>query len=107
MAKRGGHKPTEKEFILTGPEVRFLVSNYYTSQEMRKRADMQIRHLGKENIEDVPALLQHTAKEFTRIEEFVKRELRKYAESTLVGRWCLSHYGIGPVITAGLLGNLD
>lgn len=89
---------------LTNPEARFLVSNYYQAQEMRKRSDMQIRHLGDK---EMPTLLKYTADGFSIIENNVQRALLRYAESTRIGEWCLSHYGIGPVITAGLLAHLD
>lgn len=89
---------------LTNPEARFLVSNYYQAQEMRKRTDMQIRHLGDKQL---PALLQYTADAFAVIEGQVNKALLGYAQSTRIGEWCLSHYGIGPVITAGLLAHLD
>lgn len=32
---------------LSEAEVRFLVAEYYQMQEWRKRADMQIRHIGE------------------------------------------------------------
>lgn len=89
---------------LTNPEARFLVANYYQAQEMRKRADMQIRHLGDK---EMPTLLQYTADAFAVIESNVQKGLQNYAESTRLGEWCLSHDGIGPVITAGLLAHLD
>lgn len=89
---------------LTNPEARFLVSNYYQAQEMRKRSDMQIRHLGDK---ELPALLQYTADAFAVIEGQVNKALLGYALSTKVGQWCLSHVGIGPVITAGLLAHLS
>jgi hypothetical protein len=31
---------------LSDAEARFLVADYYQAQEMRKRTDMQVRHLG-------------------------------------------------------------
>ena len=94
---------------LSNPEARFLVANYYTAQEMRKRTDMQLRHLGEKDVatEEPPKVLTATGNDFARIEDNMKKALQGYAESTVVGRWCLSHYGIGPVITAGLLAHLD
>lgn len=89
---------------LTNPEARFLVSNYYQAQDMRKRGDMQIRHLGDK---EPTALLQYMANSFAVIEGQIQKALLKYAESTSVGEWCLSHHGIGPVITSGLLAHLD
>jgi hypothetical protein len=94
---------------LTDPEARFLVANYYTAQEMRKRCDMQLRHMGEKDtaVIDPPATLRYTADAFVVIEEDVKKSLLKFAEGRAVGRWCLAQDGIGPVISAGLLAHLD
>jgi hypothetical protein len=89
---------------LNDAEARALVVNYYQSQEMRKSADMQIRHLGEKA--SVPQL-QYTADSFAIVEQQVARMLAKYAEGSAVGRWCLRQHGVGPVITAGLLAHLD
>lgn len=89
---------------LSAPEARFLVSNYYDSQEQRKRADMQLRHLGDK---EHATILEYTANVHALTENQVKRALLKYAEGSLVGRWCMSHVGVGEVITAGLLAHLD
>ena len=99
----------DKEMVLlagklSDPEARFLVSNYYMAQEMRKRCDMQIRHIGDK---ELPTVLQHTANSFAAIEEDVKKALLKFAEHKLVGQWCLAQGGVGPVISAGLLAHLD
>jgi hypothetical protein len=122
--------PSEAEFILqvenlSEHEVRFHVSNYYASQEMRKRLDMQVRHLGgKATIEKVdespiideatgkrsrlmPPLLSSTAGQFWETERQVAKALEIWAESKPVGRWCLSIPDVGPVITAGLLAHID
>lgn len=89
-----------KTALLTEAEARFLVSNYYDMQEMRKRADMQIRHLGDR---ELPALLQYTADASARVEGQIVRGLEAYAKHHPVGRWMLLQDGIGPVISAGLI----
>jgi hypothetical protein len=40
------------------------------------------------------------------IENQIKRALQSYAEGKLVGQWLMSHYGIGPVISAGLIAHI-
>jgi len=89
---------------LSNPEARFLVANYYAAQAQRKRADMQIRHLGDR---ELPYVLQYTADASAVMENQVQRALLRFAENTRVGQWCLSHVGVGPVISAGLLAHLD
>jgi hypothetical protein len=89
---------------LSNAEARFLVSDYYQFQEMRKRADMQQRHLGDK---ELPALLRYTADSAAHMETQIVRALRRFAESKRVGQWCLAQTGVGPVITAGLLAHID
>jgi hypothetical protein len=89
---------------LNAPEARLVVAEYYDAQERRKRADMQIRHLGDRK--ELP-ILEYSADAYALIEIQINKALLKYAESSAVGEWCLSHVGIGPVITAGLIAHLD
>lgn len=88
---------------LSLPEVRFLVANYYTAQDQRKRADMQIRHLGDK---EMPAALQYTADSFARVEQQVQRLMKQFSKSSAVGRWMMSMRGIGPVLSAGFRAHL-
>lgn len=89
---------------LSAPEARFLVSNYYQAQGERKRNDMQLRHLGDKA---ASPLLQFTADTAAKTEQQVQRALEKYAEGSPVGRWLLSHTGIGGITAAGFLAHLD
>lgn len=88
---------------LADPEVRFLVANYYAAQDMRKRCDMQIRHIGDK---ELPALLTYTADANAIMESQVRRGLKAYAESKLIGRWLMAQDGIAEVIASGLLAHL-
>jgi hypothetical protein len=92
---------------------------------MRKRLDMQLRHLGDntylasaapdfDNIVELDAAkvgglmgLTYTVECFAFIEKQVQRHLLKYAEDSRVGQWMLSQIGIGPVIAAACLAYLD
>jgi hypothetical protein len=88
---------------LSEQEARFLVDAYYISQEDRKRAHNQERSMA-----DEPNLLIGWLAEQSRtLENQIKRALEPYAESKPQGRWMLSIYGIGPVLTAGLLAHID
>jgi hypothetical protein len=89
---------------LNDAEARALVNNYYQAQDMRKASDMQIRHIGERALAPT---LSWVADSFAMIEDDVKKMLLKYAESSPVGRWCLSLYGVGPVITAGFIAHLN
>jgi hypothetical protein len=85
---------------LSDAEARFLVAEYYQIQDIRKRTDMQIRHLGDR---EMPALLMYAADSAAHIESQIFRGLEAYAENHLIGRWMMSIDGVGPVISAGLI----
>lgn len=107
--KRASYAPKiDKEVLLeaanlSAAEARFLVANYYDAQKQRKRADMQLRHLGDK---EHASILTYTANVHAETEAQVKRALKKYAEGSLIGRWCMSHVGIAEVIAAGLIAYL-
>ena len=88
---------------LTAEEARFLVDAYYTSQENRIRADGQRRSMGGEPHEVLDWLSEQTGS----VENQIKGALKRYAEGQPIGQWALGICGIGPVITAGLLANID
>ena len=93
---------------LTAPEARFLVANYYASQDARKRGDMQLRHLGADRAsEGLPDTLKYTTDRFADIEADTQKMLGKYAEGHPIGQWMIAQHGIGPVISAGFLAHLD
>ena len=93
---------------LSNPAARFLVANYYDAQEARKRVDMQLRHLGEKITHDeIVSTLDWTASANANIEGQVLRCLKKFAEGSLIGRWCLEQHGVGPVLAAGFIANID
>lgn len=97
-------KPDKEKLLLaknlSNNEVRLVIANYYMEQEARKRADMQLRHLG----DKMPnPLLNLTANAHAEWERFQAKALEEYASSHPVGKWMLDQCGIGPVIAAGIL----
>ena len=110
--KRASIIPNAEEVILladklTEAEVRLVVSNYYASQDARKRVDMQLRHLGDKAIPENFKLLNHFGVGSTELERTFFRSMERFAETRPVGRWILAQHGIGPVIAAGMIGHLD
>jgi len=95
----GGGPPLSTE------EARLLVDYYYLFQEDRKRAANQVRALAEAQepnevirwVQDVSAL----------VERRLVAVFEAYSSVSLAGRWAKSIYGIGPVITTGLLAHLD
>jgi len=90
---------------LTNPEARFMVANYYLGQNMRKRADMQRRHLGDKTTPD--ALLRYWGDSFAHLEQTAKDALEVYVQGHKIGQWMLQHMGVGSICAAGLLSEID
>lgn len=89
---------------LSDAEVRFLVDAYYMMQDNRIRQDGQIRSMKGQ---EPHAVLAWLAVGSDTLEKQIKRALDKYTEAHPVGGWCRGIYGIGPVISAGLLAHID
>jgi hypothetical protein len=106
--KRARHYPLTKEKVLeaknlSAAELRLLVSNYYQSQQMRKRMDMQLRHLGDRQPLSVSTF---AAEGFADIEQQIAKAFDKLLVDP-VAQWIKAQRGIGPIITAGLLAHID
>lgn len=85
--------------------VRELVKAYYRIQDARIAIAAQSRDLskfGKPN-----ELNEHIANNMKYMEQSLIEPFQYFTSTYVVGRWALSQYGIGPVITAGLLSNID
>jgi len=90
---------------LSANEARFLVDAYYQMQDNRIRSDGQIRALEKSG--EPHGILDWLSLNSSALEEGVKGALDVYSQGHIVGRWARAQYGIGPVITAGLLAHID
>ena len=92
---------------LSNAEARFLITDYYANQEARKRADMQLRHLGDRAADSNAPLLRYTSECNAEWEGVVKKALGRFAEASPVGRWMMEQCGVKEVIAAGLLAHID
>lgn len=92
---------------LSKEEARYLVDLYYQMQEYRKASGNQVRQLQKEDNKEPHETLAFFANNFRTLERNIKSVLQVYAESKPIGQWMLSICGIGPVISAGLMANID
>lgn len=90
---------------LSSEEARFLVKNYYIYQEMRKRSVQQSDALARDYTPNI--LLQLTSGVFLESEKIVKKALEVYTDNHPMSAWMKQIYGIGPVISAGILANID
>jgi len=95
----------QASLTLSDEEARFLVDLYYIVQEDRKRTFNQTRAL-TEN-QEPNQLVIWVGETMFALEKSIKYSLGKYAQTKKIGRWCLSQVGVGPVITAGILANVD
>ena len=90
---------------LSDAEARYLVDAYYQMQENRIRDDHRIR---QQSISGEPhAVLAWLSDQNATLESQIKGALGRYASAHPVGVWAQQICGIGPVIAAGLLANID
>lgn len=94
---------------LTHDEARYLVDTYYQMQEFRKATDNQCRAINQAEREDKEPheTLSFFANQFRNNEDDIKKALAEYVKAQPIGRWMTSICGIGPVISAGLIANID
>jgi hypothetical protein len=91
--------------MMTKAQARFFVGQYYTAQENRKRTMNQMRQLRET---DQPNSAQdYLNDKFKAMEAYIKACLMQYVKGKPLGLWCMSHTGIGPVITSGLMSHID
>ena len=88
-------------------EVRYLVDLYYSLQSFRIITNNQIRAISQSNVDEPHETIAFFAKNFEILENDIKKVLNVYTDNDPIGRWCKSITGIGEVISAGLIANLD
>ena len=91
--------------VTTIDEARFLVSNYYVMQTDRIRSYGQGRELFKAG--EPHQVISFLAGQSEVLEDQIKKALDRYTDCHPIGEWLKSIVGIGPVIAAGLISNLD
>lgn len=88
-------------------ECRYLVDLYYQLQAFRIATNNQIRSIVKSDVDEPHETIAFFANQFESLENDIKKALKSYVQSQELGQWLLSITGIGEVISAGLLANLD
>jgi Transposase IS116/IS110/IS902 family len=91
-------------------EARFLVDAYYKMQEDRIRSAHQVRTLAEASPDHTPEphdVIQWLFDQESQLETQIKTALDYYSGSDIAGVWARSIKGIGPVISAGLLANIE
>ena len=92
----------EAAYIFNAEDARFLVDAYYQVQEGRKAAANQVRSATGTNL-----VVEWLCANLAGLEAKIKTLLAYYADGSPVGVWSQSIVGIGPVIAAGLLAQID
>lgn len=95
----------EASKTLSDKEARFLVDYFYLMQDDRKRAYNQVLALSKD--EEPSMFLQYLADQSTTMEEQIKKALDIYTREHQMGSWMREVFGIGPVLSAGLLAHIN
>lgn len=103
--KRLTHDLRKAALTMTVQEIRFLVDGYYMLQEYRKASGNQVRALNKSK--EPHEVMQWLYDQALTLESQIKRALDAWTEEQQLGRWLKSITGVGPVIAAGLMANID
>ncbi len=90
---------------MTREEARTIVQIYYLLQRHRKALQLQRYALDKRG--KPHELLDWLFGQFQQLENSVKPALLQFASQHPAGQWMLRQKGIGPVISAGLLADID
>lgn len=88
-------------------EARYLVDTYYQMQDYRIRSQSQLRAGVQQTDQPPMAVLDWLTGSFEDIEKGLKRLMEDFALSQPVGQWSMAQYGVGPVISAGLIAHID
>jgi hypothetical protein len=96
--------------LLGEAEVRYLVDAYYIAQEDRKRTAAQVRALTtitEAHPHAEPSIIVNWLRsQNDTIEGQIKRVLDAYTQQHIMGPWMRDVFGIGPVLSAGLLAHI-
>ncbi len=90
---------------LSAHEARYLVDLYYQMQRNRVRSNNQVTIMAKGG--EPHAVVSFFRDQSETVENQIKSALQGYAQASPLGEWALGIYGLGPVITAGLLAHID
>ena len=88
-------------------EARFLVDAYYNVQKARIQSGNRRSAGERETDEAAYPLLDWLTGNLRPLEGYIIPALQHYADKQPVGRWAMSICGIGPVLSAGLLAEID
>ena len=88
-------------------EARWLVDTYYQLQHDRITSAARIRSMLKDDATEPHALMTWLFRQYETLENQIKLSLDKYSDNFDAGEWAKDQIGIGPVIAAGLIANIN
>lgn len=86
-------------------ETRFVVTSYYSMQKPRIQVSNRLSSLEKAG--DPGSMLKFTLNGLKTTEENIQKILTAFSAGQPIGTWAESFPGIGPIISAGLIANID
>lgn len=95
---------------LTSGEARFLVDTYYQVQKYRCSSRNQAQmatEVGSKGEPEPNAVVSYLSRELFSLESRIKTALLYYVKARPAGLWAIATYGVGPVIAAGYLSQID
>jgi hypothetical protein len=97
---------------ITETEARYLVDLYYLMQKARIRVNNEVKNLHRDaeksgNTPEPHDALLWVFGQFETLENQVKRVLKRFTESHQMSWFFEQTFGVGPVISAGLLAYID
>lgn len=96
--------------LMPKQEARFLVDLYYQFQKLRIHMNNQVSSMtldvpeGKEEPCDI---LRHFAANMAKMEKMAESCLKRFVENDEVGLWMTSNKGVGGILAANILANVD
>lgn len=90
---------------LTKEEVRWLCDTYYQLQDFRKASGNQVRAAGETG--EPSSALVWTFGQMETTEAALRRIMDEWTSLSIVGQWCKSIVGIGPVLAANLIATFN
>lgn len=84
---------------------RKVVDAYYVIQENRMAFAAQARELTKQDCPN--ELMAYLSDSLLVMEKALKNPLQRFSQNSIAGQWSLSQYGIGPILSAGLVAHID
>jgi hypothetical protein len=98
-----------EEDVILDRSARFLVDAYFNVQKHRARLEGQHWNYkeGQDTEDAALGIIKWLRNNLYEVEQEIKKALAVYVQEHPIGEWMMGIYGVGPVISAGLLSHID